>query len=160
MPSVGVSSERLHEVALWPVTEPAAAAQLARFAFTNAVADSAPSSLNAQIHCESVRPSRLYYILEFSWREKSSKGALNGTSQKFESQSLFFYFSFGVSLVHFLSKRLPLCSSRLHMSLRGRAFPSYRQLKACFPQKSTRKKLVSSNVNEICSGASRSTGDI
>ena len=56
--------------------------------------------------------------------------------------SIFFNFSFGVSLVHFLSKRLPLCSSRLHSSLRGRAFPSYHQLKSCFPQKSTRKSSL------------------
>ena len=68
-------------------------------------------------------------------------------SQKFENQSLFFNFSFGVSLaVHFLSKRLPLCFSRLHSSLRGRAFPSYHQLKACFPQKSTRKKYTPRRV--------------
>ena len=140
MPSVGVSSERLHEVALWPVTEPAAAAQLARFAFTNAASDSAPSSLNAQIHCESVRPSSLYCILEFRGERRAQKvpstEPLRSSKIKafssINSVSVFRWFILSANVAAlFLSATLE--------PIRGRAFRSYRQLKACFPQKSTRK---------------------
>ena len=50
-----------------------------------------------------VSDDRVCIVFSNFRREKSSKGALNVTSQKFENQSLFFSFSFGVSLVHSVS---------------------------------------------------------
>ena len=148
-----VSSERLHEV-----TEPAAVAQLARYAFRNAVADSAPSSPRSSSLCTVVFSNFRGGERRRAQKVPSTEPLRSSKVKAFSSISVwaFRWFIFSATFAALI------CSSRLHSSLRG-SFPFISSAESLFPAESHKKKLVSSNVNEICSGASRKyafTGDI